>query len=141
LPLEEFFVHVRRTSRRPDELIAAVRWPVSAPGSGGAFHKLGLRQADAISVASVAARVERDEAGLCRQARIALGAVAPTPIRARQAEELLRGQRLTPELIAEAGRVAAGEASPIDDLRGSAGYRRRVVEVLVRRALSQAVSS
>jgi CO/xanthine dehydrogenase FAD-binding subunit len=141
LPLDEFFVHVRQTARRPDELVAAVRWPVPAPGSGGAFHKLGLRQADAISVVSVAATVERDEAGLCREARIALGAVAPTPIRARRAEELLHGQQLTPELLVEAGRVAAGEVRPIDDLRGSAGYRRRMVEVLVRRALSQAISS
>lgn len=139
LPLQDFFVHVRRTARRPDELIAAIRWPVPATGCG-AFQKLGLRQADAISVVSVAATVERDEAGICREAHIALGAVAPTPIRARKAEELLCGRELTPELLAEAGRVAAAEVSPIDDLRGSAGYRRRVAEVLVRRTLSRAMS-
>jgi CO/xanthine dehydrogenase FAD-binding subunit len=140
LPLDEFFLAPCETARRPDEIVAFLRWPVPADGSGGSFQKLGLRRADTISVVSAAAMIERDEAGLCREARIALGAVAPTPIRARQAEELLRGQQLTPELAAEAGRVAAGEASPIDDLRGSAGYRRRMVEVLVRRALSQATS-
>jgi len=139
--LDEFFVHVRQTVRRQDELLTAIRWPVPAPGSVGAFRKLALRKADAISVVSAAVMVEPGEDGRCGQARIALGAVAPTPIRARAAEEALRGQKLTPETIGQAARLAAEAVSPIDDVRGSADYRRRVVEVLVRRLLDDVVGS
>ncbi len=148
VPLEDFITGVRETIRRPDELLAAVRWPVSSPHSIGAFHKLALRKADAISVLSVAVMVEGNGSGLpsphrgggggevyCQQARIALGAVAPRPIRAHAAEEVLRGQPLTPEIIAEAAHLSAESAAPIDDIRGSAAYRQRVVEVLVRRLI------
>jgi len=135
--LDEFFVHVRETVRRPDELLVSVRWPVPAPGSVGAFRKLALRKADAISVVSAAVMVEPDENGRCGQARIALGAVAPTPIRARLAEKALRGEALTPEAITQASRLAAETVSPIDDVRGSADYRQRVTEVLIRRLLAE----
>ena len=140
VPLDEFFVHVRETVRRPDELLVSVRWPAPAPGSVGAFRKLALRKADAISVVSAAVMVEPDENGRCGQARIALGAVAPTPIRARAAEEALRGEALTAETIGQAARLAAETVSPIDDIRGSADYRQRVVEVLVRRLLSESAN-
>ena len=137
VPLADFFVHVRKTVRRPQELLAAIRWPVPTDRSASAFRKLALRKADAISVLNAAVNVERDGAGRCRQARIALGAVAPTPIRAHEAEEALRGQQLTPATIAEAARLAAEATQPIDDIRGSAAYRKRVVEVLVRRLLDE----
>jgi len=137
VPLEEFMVGVRETLRQPQELVTAVRWPVSPPHSAGAFHKVGLRKAAAISVLSAAVMVESDQSGRCRQARIALGAVAPRPIRAHAAEDLLRGQPLTPESIAEAARLSTDATSCIDDIRGSAAYRQRVVEVLVRRLLTK----
>jgi carbon-monoxide dehydrogenase medium subunit len=73
----------------------------------------------------------------CEDVRVVLGAVAPTPLRARRAEALLRGQEMSEEHIAETARMAAQEAQPIDDVRGSGWYRRRMVEVLVRRALLQ----
>lgn len=136
-PLEDFFVHVRDTIRKPNELLLSVRWPAPAPGSVGAFRKLALRKADAISVVSAAVLVEPDENGACRRARIALGAAAPTPIRVHAAEDALRGRTLTDEAIAEAAHLATEAVSPIDDIRGSADYRRRVVEVLVRRLLTQ----
>jgi CO/xanthine dehydrogenase FAD-binding subunit len=88
-------------------------------------------------VLSVAVMLERDADGRCGQVRIALGAAAPTPIRARAAEELLCGQALTPEAIAEAGRLAAEGTCCIDDIRGSAAYRQRVTGALVRRLLAQ----
>jgi len=148
--LEDFMLGVHQTARRPDELLTAVRWPVPAPQAVGAYRKLALRQATAISVVSVAVMVElshlpesageytREPFGKveCRQARIALGAVAPRPVRAYAAEEALRGQPLTPEAIAEAARLAVEATCCIDDLRGSAAYRQRVTEVLVRRALA-----
>ncbi len=82
---------------------------------------------------------------VCREVRIALGAVAPTPIRAAMAEAALRGKRLggnsnDRELLEEVGRIAAGESRPIDDLRGFASYRRRVVGMLVKQALEQAIA-
>jgi len=150
VPLEDFMLGVHQTARRPDELLTAVRWLIPPPQAVGAYRKLALRQATAISVVSVAVMVEFDAEAMthlpessepfgkveCRQARIALGAVAPRPIRAHAAEEVLRGRPLTPEAIAEAARLAVEATCCIDDLRGSATYRRRVTEVLVRRALS-----
>ena len=138
LPLSAFLVGVRKTLLQPDELLASVRWPIPPAHSFGAFVKLGLRKADAIAVVSVAVMVERAEDGRCRQARIALGAVAPRPIRAPAAEERLRGEMLSPANIQDAARLAAEAASPIDDIRGSAAYRRRMVAVFVRRLLSAA---
>jgi CO/xanthine dehydrogenase FAD-binding subunit len=138
VPLEDFFVGVRRTQRRPDELLAAIRWPMPPAGSAGGFTKFGLRRADAIAVLSAAVMVEFDGSGTCSRARIALGAVAPRPIRCPAAEEALQGKPLAADTIDAAARLAAETASPIDDIRGSAGYRRRVVAVLVRRLLEGA---
>ena len=143
--LEDFLLGVHQTARRPDELLTAVRWPLPPPQAVGAYRKLALRQATAVSVVSVAVMVELSHLPEsaepfgkveCRQVRIALGAVAPRPVRAHAAEEALRGQPLTPEAIAEAARLAVEATCCIDDLRGSATYRRRVTEVLVRRALT-----
>jgi CO/xanthine dehydrogenase FAD-binding subunit len=137
VPLEEFMIGKGETLIQPQELLVAVRWPMPPPHSVGAFHKLALRKGAAFSVVSAAVMVERGKDGRCRQARIALGAVAPRPIRVHAAEEVLRDQPLTPEIIAEAGRLSAQAASPIDDIRGSADYRRRMVDVLVRRVLTR----
>jgi len=135
--LDDFLVGVRQTLRRPDELLTAIRWPLPPPRSAGAFYKIGLRKSDAIAVVSVAVMVACDENGHCEQARVALGSVAPRVIRARAAESVLSGQTLTPEIIAEAARLSAEAAHPIDDIRGSAEYRKRVTEVLVRRLLTE----
>jgi len=140
VPLEEFMVNVRRTLRQPDELLVAVRWPIPAENSLGRFHKIGLRRADAISVLSVAVMVQIDTQGDCQKARIALGSVAPTPIRAHAAEEFLQGWPLRPERLAAAAELAAEATKPIDDVRGSAAYRRRVARVLTRRLLGEAGS-
>jgi CO/xanthine dehydrogenase FAD-binding subunit len=140
VPLEEFLVGVRQTLRQPAELLRAVRWPEPRAGSWAAFKKIGLRKADAISVLSVALSVTCDSLGNCSRARIALGAVAPRPVRAYEAESVLCGERLTQDLATQAGRLAGQAARPIDDIRGTAAYRRQVVEVLVRRLALQAVS-
>ncbi len=136
-PLEDFFVGVRKTARRPDEIITALRFQNRAPNSGHAFYKLGLRAADAISVISVAVVLQR-AGDTIREVRIALGAVAPRPMRATQAEAVLHSQKFTDVIVAEAARVASEECSPIDDLRATAAYRRRMVKVYVARMLKQA---
>ena len=135
VPLDQFFAGVRKTVRRPDELLTRVFWPV-AEKRAGAWHKFGLRRADAISVISAAVTAEGNGDGRCHRATVALGAVAPTPIRVPEAEALLCGAEWTPEVIAEAAAIAARETQPIDDLRGSAGYRRHITEVIVRRLLT-----
>lgn len=139
VPLVEFFTGVRATVRQPDELLTAVRFPVTADVGqrASAFYKLGLRKADAISVLSVAVAVSFDAAGRCEQARIALGAVAPRPIRATAAEEVLTGEKLTSAVITEAAQRAGRATRPISDIRGSASYRREVTAVVVRRLLEK----
>ncbi|HMD88918.1 MAG TPA: xanthine dehydrogenase family protein subunit M [Anaerolineaceae bacterium] len=138
VPLQEFFVGVRKTVRRPEELLVSVSWPIAKARTAYAYYKLGLRQADAISVVSVAIRLEVDANGLCQDARIALGSVAPRPLRALAAEESLRGQAFTDASYARASKLAAEAVSPISDLRASGDYRRRMVGVLVQRLLKQA---
>lgn len=137
LPLDEFFIHVRKTARQPDELVTALRWSAPEPGAASAFYKLGLRKADAISVVSVAV-VLVVRAGVCQKARIALGSVAPTPLRAKSAEQLLTGKPVSRELFEEAASLAGEAISPISDLRASADYRRRVAVALTRRMLERA---
>lgn len=139
MPLQEFFLSPRKTARNADELISNLRLPPFAfqlPTSS-AFYKLGLRRADAISLISVAVWLQRDGDKI-REVRIALGAVAPRPLRALRAEEILRGQLFNETNLKEAARVASEECAPISDLRASANYRKRMVSVYTRRMLEQA---
>ncbi len=135
MPLHEFFISVRKTALQPGEIIKSVRFHVSNNPHSSAFYKLGLRKADAISIASVAVYLEKEK-GLVSNARIAMGSVAPKPIRAFEAEKILLGKKLTITDIAKAAEVAASESNPISDIRGSAEYRRRMVSVLTRRLLT-----
>jgi carbon-monoxide dehydrogenase medium subunit len=141
IPLDDFFVGVNKTRLRPDELLSSIRWPVPPLRSAGAFYKIGLRKADACSVISAAAMVVWDEVNLCRQARIAIGAAAPQPVRAREAEAALLGQPLTADVIGRVAQLAARATQPIDDIRGTASYRQRMAEVIVRRLLMQIAES
>lgn len=137
VPLDRFLIGPNETARRPNELLTAVRWPVPPADSAAAYQKLALRKGTACSVISAAVLVEWGGSGQCRQARIALGAVAARPLRAYVAEEMLRGRGLSEAVIVAASGLAAGAVDPIDDVRGSAAYRRRMAELLVRRLLSQ----
>ncbi len=141
IPLHEFFLGVRRTALQPGELICEIAWPVPPARSTSIFYKLGLRKADAISVASAAVYLELGPDGLCRQARIALGSVAPTARRASDAENYLVGKAIDAETAAEAGRLAATAASPISDVRASAAYRLKMTAVLTRRLVLQAAAA
>ena len=138
VPLDEFFVGAGKSVLAPDEVLREILVPRGAPMQSS-FRKLEHREAMDISIASVAVSVkienQKSEIRNCEDVRIVLGAVAPTPVRAKRAEEVLRGKELTEERIREAARVAVTEAAPIDDVRGSAWYRREMVEVLTRRQL------
>jgi carbon-monoxide dehydrogenase medium subunit len=140
LGLEDFLVGPGETRRRPDELLTAIRFPQLVPLTATAFLKAGRRQAMEISVVCVAVRVTLDEnRERCVEARIALGAVAPTTWRARSAEQALAGRVLGQERLREAGALAARDCQPISDVRASAAYRRLLVETLVPRALARAI--
>ncbi len=139
LALDQFFIGPKQTALTPGELLVEVRVPVPPPNTGTSFYKLGRRKALILAVVNVAARITLSEDGReVAAARIALGAVAPTPMRAKGAEELLRGRALSEPLIDEAAVKAASEIAPISDLRAGAAYRREVSRVFVKRALQKA---
>ncbi len=134
LPLAEFYTGVRRTVMTPDELLTDIAFPPLGANCTGAYLKLGLRSVLAIAVTNVAL-VLKLEHGQVHEARITLGSVAPTIIRAIEAEAALKGQPLTEALIEDVARLAAAAARPIDDVRGSAWFRTEEVQALVRRGL------
>ena len=136
LPLPEFFQGVRKTARRADELVTSVEFAKPDDDERWFYYKLGKRKADAISIVSVAMTVKL-ERGKVDRARIALGAVAPVAMRTPEAEGILRGEALNDSTIAAAARAAAKESRPIDDFRATGGYRRQMVEVLVKRGLNE----
>ncbi len=136
VPLQEFYAGVRRTVLRPDEMLVDIAFPAQTKTQRGTFLKLGLRRAQAISVVNAAVVLDL-EAATVKSAVITLGAVAPTILRAPEAEAYLAGRELTEDVIARAGELAAEAARPIDDIRGSAAYRRAMVRALVTRALRQ----
>ncbi|HEX9115931.1 MAG TPA: xanthine dehydrogenase family protein subunit M, partial [Anaerolineae bacterium] len=144
LSFAEFYKGVRRTAMAADELLVRIDVPVLGPNERGTFLKLGLRQAQAISLVNAAVVVEfagePGPAAVVRRARIALGAVGPTPLRAEEAEASLEGTTLDREAMARAAALAARAARPISDVRASAAWRRRIVEVLVGRALGVAAA-
>ena len=107
--------------------------------TGRAYLKHGRRKAMELATVGVAVSLTLDAAGVCSQARIALGAVAPTPIRARAAEALLEGKPIGPEALVGAALQAMLACTPISNVRASAAYRRDMVAVLTRRALEQAL--
>ena len=134
LPFNEFFQGVRQTAIQTDEMIVDISFPALAVHQIGTFLKLGLRRAQAISVVNVAIVLSM-LADTITQARITLGSVAPTIVRAEDAERFLTGKVLTKDVIGQTGRLAAQTITPISDVRGSAEYRRYMVETLTRHAL------
>jgi carbon-monoxide dehydrogenase medium subunit len=138
--LDEFFLGVRRTVLAPDELLVEVVVPNPGARSGGHYLRHTPRRELDIAVVGVASQVTLAEDGSCAKARIALASVAPTPLRAEQAEAALQGQQLTPELIEQAAELAIQAARPISDQRGSAEFRRHLVRVLTRRTLQRALA-
>ncbi|MBI5480191.1 MAG: FAD binding domain-containing protein [Deltaproteobacteria bacterium] len=133
LTVEELVLGPRKTALGPGELLVGVRVPIRA-GQVSRFEKSGPRPALEISAAAVAFTATV-EGGRLTGVRIACGAVAPVPMRAKKAEALVEGRALDPALIEAAVEAAAGEVTPIDDVRATARYRRRLVAAYVRRCL------
>jgi CO/xanthine dehydrogenase FAD-binding subunit len=133
----DFFVSYLTTSLEPDELLTEVRVPALPPASGWSFVELARRHGD-FALVAVAAVLEASPDRRCTAARIALGGVGPTPVRARAAEQALVGERLTPWRLTATARAVAAALDPPGDVHASADYRRKVAAVLVERALAEA---
>ena len=140
VPLESFFIGPGRTVLGPGEVLAELRLPPPAPHTGSLYIKHSPRGAMDIATVGVASVVSLDTRGeVCRDVKIALGAVASTPIRGYAAEEVLRGQVITPGTLKAAVQAAVRLAKPIDDVRGSASYRGEIIGVLTQRTLERAI--
>ncbi|MGD8226884.1 MAG: xanthine dehydrogenase family protein subunit M [Desulfobacteraceae bacterium] len=136
---EEFFLTYLTTSLEPSEILIEVRVPTLPQNTAWSFVELTRRSGD-FAIVGVATVLFMEDGGVCREARIALGGVAPTPVRAEEAEELLSGQVITEELIQEAGEEAAEATETEPDYHASAEYRKDMARVFVQRGLHEALS-
>ncbi len=139
IPLEDFFLGPGQTALGYDELVTEIAVPDVGPHTGSAYLKLSPRRAMDLAIVGVAVLIRVDSGrSTCIDCRIALGAAASTPLRARAAEQALAGQVLTDSLIEKVAQLAAEESEPISDVRASAEYRRDMVGVLTGQAVRQA---
>lgn len=138
LPLEQFFVDYYQTAMQTEEILTEIHVPPPAKKLGWAHIKFLPRSQEDFATVGVALTL-RGQSGLCEDIRLALNSVAPTILRAKRAETVLRGKKITDSLLQEMGETAATEVDPTDDNRGSAEYKREMVKVLARRAAKEAL--
>ena len=138
IPIEDFFVSLFATALQHEEILTEIRIPVPAARSGGAYFKLERKVGD-FATAAVAAQLTLDEKGVCQSIGIGLTNVGPTPVKARKAEEFLRGKKPDESNIAQAAQLAADESTPSPDLRGPVDYKKGLVKELTKRALTRAL--
>lgn len=134
IPIENFFLSLFTTALKPDEILTEIRVPISPPRSAGAYLKLERKVGD-FATAAVAVQVTLDGSGACQKVGIGLTNVGATPVKARKAEDFLRGKKLDDAAIAQAAQLAGDAAEPSADLRGPVDYKRGLVKELARRAL------
>jgi carbon-monoxide dehydrogenase medium subunit len=140
MPVEDFSLDYFETALEPGELLTEIQIPVPAARTGTIYTKFNIIDSDLATV-SVAASVTLGSGdGVCQDIRIALGAAAPTAIRAKKAEAVLKGKNITEALLKQAGEAAAEEADPISDIAASEEYRRELVKVLVPRMTREALA-
>jgi carbon-monoxide dehydrogenase medium subunit len=138
--VEDFFRGPRETVLGPCELVTEIIIPSPPPAGSGVYLKHMLRAEGDLAIAGVSVYLTLDsKKEICLDAGIALGAVAPTPMRAVKAEDALKGKPLDSHLIETAASIASEEAKPIDDIRSSAEYRREMVRALTKRAIQQSL--
>ena len=138
IPVEDFFLSLFSTALQHDEILTEICIPIPPPRSGGAYFKLERKVGD-FATAAVAAQLTLDGNGACQKVGIGLTNVGPTPIKARKAEDFLRGKKLDGSTIAQAGQLAADESEPSADLRGPVEYKKSLVKELTKRALTRAM--
>src|SRR6516164_2839272 len=134
IPIDNFFVSLFATALKPDEILTEIRVPVPPPRSAGTYLKLERKVGD-FATAAVAVQVTLDEKGACQKVGMGLTNVGATPVKARKAEDFLRGKKLDDDAIAQAAQLAADQAEPSADLRGPVEYKKGLVKELAKRAL------
>lgn len=140
IPIEKFCLDYFEVDLKEGELLTEITLPPPAPRTGAAYYKFNIIESD-LATASVAASVTLGSGdGVCQDVRIALGAVAPTAIRAKKAEAVLKGKKITDALLKQAGEAAATEAEPISDIYASEEYRLELVKALVPRMTKEALA-
>ena len=137
ISIENFFLSLFSTALEPEEILTEIRIPIPPARSGGAYFKLERKVGD-FATAAVAAQLTLDEKGICQKVGIGLTNVGPTPVKARKAEEFLRGKKLDEANRKQAAQLAADESTPSQDLRGPVEYKKGLVKELTKRALSRA---
>jgi len=137
MPLEEFYTGFFENALSNDELMVEVQVPPVRPRTATAYTKFNLIGNDQ-GIVGVASTVTVDQSGACQEARIVLGNAGVIPIRAKNAEQVLKGKKLTDKLLEEAGEAAAGEAEPVSDIHASEEYRRHLIKVLTKRMVKRA---
>jgi CO/xanthine dehydrogenase FAD-binding subunit len=137
VPIEEFFTGPGKTVLQPGEIIREIRVPPLPPRTGGAYLKHAIRRTDIAIVSCAVVLTLLDD--VCDDARIGLGSVRPTAFRARKAEGLLKGRKITDEIADAAAQAAVDESRPIDDIRGLADYRTKTVLTITKQAIVQAL--
>jgi aerobic carbon-monoxide dehydrogenase medium subunit len=138
IPIEEFFLSLFSTALQQAEILTQIRIPVPPARSGGAYLKLERKVGD-FATAAAAAQLTVDEGGTAQKVGIALTNVGPKPVKARKAEDFLRGKKVDAASIVQAAQLAAEESQPSSDLRGPAEYKKGLVKELAKRALSRAL--
>lgn len=140
IPLTDFFVDFYETALEPDELITEVRVPMLNPTSGASYIKYVTRSSEDRPCVGVAAVVDLEKDNVCRSLRVVVGAVAATPQEVQAAEDLAVGKNLDDELVGEIAQAYSESIDPIDDLRGSKWYRRKMIGVFVKRTIQEAIA-
>jgi carbon-monoxide dehydrogenase medium subunit len=138
IPLDTFFLGPGRTALEATEIAVAIRVPQPPAGHGASYQKISRRSKVDIAAVNIGAFLTTNTDGTCAGARICMGAVGPTPLRATAAEAFLQGKEITAAVAEEAGYLAGKQAAPISDVRASKEYRRLMVTVLTKRALLEA---
>ena len=139
VPLEDFFTGPGATVLKTDEILIELQVPALPTHTAGVYIKYSARGGEDLALVGVAALITMGAGdGICTEAKVVLGAVAPTPMRVYRAEEMLKGKRINQELAVKAAQIAAEESCPIDDVRCAADYRREMLRVFGRDAIIQA---
>ncbi|MGA1581649.1 MAG: FAD binding domain-containing protein [Saprospiraceae bacterium] len=138
VPIDEFFYGFYMTAVQPHEILTEIRIPIPGQHTGNAYHKLERKVGD-YATAGVAAQIGMDAQGVCTYAGIGLTNVNPVPMVASRSEELLKGNVLTDDLIAQAAQYASEDCNPSSDLRGDEDFKREMVKVLTKRIINKAI--
>ena len=140
MAVEDFSLDYFETALEHNELLTEIQVPAAPPHTGTAYTKFNVIESDLATVGVAVSITLRSGDGVCQDVRIALGASAPTPMRAKQAEAVVKGKKITDNLLKEAGEIASTEAEPISDIYASAEYRRELMKVLVSRVGKEALA-